>query len=172
MNKITKLSLNTIMVAMLAVGTVHADDDKEDGKAPLGCINTGYRFDLRTLHLMPGIDGEKQAMYFLYNNSNQTVNLFQMRNEESSRSTYMNHSVGSHQWAVLSTSEKEVKFVCTVPKAKSEYGEMVDCGENLKVCEFAKVRYGLNNRGNYWLVNSGTKKGAIREVVHYGIIPQ
>ena len=36
----------------------------------------------------------------------------------------------------------------------------------------ARVKYGLNNKGNYWLVGSNTSGGAVNEVLHYGIIPR
>jgi hypothetical protein len=168
---ITKIKLILILTLIfLGVGAVFAGEE-DDGKAPLGCRNSGYKFDLKTLQLFPGEIGDNQSMYFLYNNLTQPVNLFQMHSDDSSGNTYLNHAINSRQWAVLSTSEKQVKFICTVPDAKSPYGRVIDCAESLLVCEYTNVRYGLNNRGNYWLVNSNTKNGAIREVVHYGIIP-
>jgi hypothetical protein len=145
--------------------------EKEDNRPPIGCYDKGYQFELTTLQLMPGDHNDNQSMYFLFNELNQPVTLYQMRNEESSRSMYLNHSIGAHQWAVLSTNEKRVKFICTVPAKKSQYGQIVDCAKSLKVCEYTNVRYGLNNRGNYWLINSSTRGSAVSAVVHYGIIP-
>lgn len=143
----------------------------EEEKTPLGCYDAGYQFDLKTLKLYPWQSGEKQSMYFLFNKSNQKINLYQMRDNESSRSMFLNHAINAHQWAVLSTTERQVKFICTFPEGKSEYGKIIDCEENLRVCEYTNVRYGLNNRGNYWIVNSNTRGGAIAQVIHYGIIP-
>lgn len=120
---------------------------------------------------MPGYRDDNQSMYFLYNKANTAINLFQMRGEDSAHSAYLNHVIGARQWAVLSTNEKKVRFVCTVANSTSQYGDVIDCGQNIQVCEYTNVRYGLNNRGNYWLVNSNTKNSAINEVVHYGIIP-
>ena len=42
----------------------------------------------------------------------------------------------------------------------------------LKVCEYVRVKYGMNNSSNPWLVRSNASSGAIREVVQYGIIPR
>lgn len=160
-----------LILSVLAVSVGYAEEKDDNSRSPIGCRDVGYKFDLTTLQLLPGEKGETQSMYFIFNLSNQPVNLYQMLGEESSHSTYLNHAIGAQEWAVLSTNEKQIKFVCATPQAKSEYGKMVNCAETLRICEYTNVRYGLNNRGNYWLVNSSTRNGAVREVVNYGIIP-
>lgn len=145
--------------------------EKEDTRPPIGCRDSGYQFVLEALHLKPGSNGDNQSLYVMYNQLNQAVTLYQMHGEESTRSAYLNHVIGPHEWAVLSTGEKQVKFICSVPEKKSLYGQVVDCATSLKVCEYTNARYGLNNRGNFWLYNSSTKGGAASAVVHYGIIP-
>ncbi|MFC3909179.1 endopeptidase IV [Legionella dresdenensis] len=167
MKKIASLSI--LLCAFTAANAFAAE--KEDDRNPIGCRDVGYQFDLKTLQLLPHNAGAGQSMYFIYNSSPQTVTLYQMRGEDSSRSMYLNHAIGGKQWAVLSTSERKMKYICATPDSKSRYGKITDCSEMLRVCEYINVKYGLNNRGNYWLVNSNTKNGAIREVVHYGIIP-
>lgn len=172
----TNLSLGLLLIIM-SIGLAYAGiakeekKEKDDNRPPIGCYNAGYQFELQALHLNPGGNGQNQSMYFLFNTLSQPVNLFQMRDEESSRSLYLNHVIGPHEWGILSTNEKKVKFICTVPNKKSQYGQVVDCGQTLRVCEYTKVKYGLNNRGNYWLMNSSTRNGAVSAVVHYGIIP-
>ena len=94
-----------------------------------------------------------------------------MRRADSSRSLYMNHTIAPHQWAVLSTNELQLEFICAVSGSKSRYDRVVFCGQSTVVCQDTGVRYGLNNKGSYWLVNSNTKNGALRQVVYYGIIP-
>ncbi|KTD21529.1 enhanced entry protein EnhB [Legionella lansingensis] len=163
--------LSALCVGMGAGNAAKESKEVEDNRNPLGCYDTGFQFDLKTLHLLPGEAGPRQSMYFIFNTLDQKINLYQMRDEESSRTMYMNHSINARQWAVLSTTEKKVKFICTVPDGKEEYGKIVDCAESLRVCEYTNVRYGLNNRGNYWIVSSNTRSGALRAVVHYGIIP-
>ncbi|RMX22101.1 endopeptidase IV [Legionella jordanis] len=173
------LLLSALCVVMGAAEAKKSTADKDpqavkeadNMKNPIGCYDTGYQFDLKTLHLLPSMAGKRQSLYFIFNALNQPVNLYQMRDGESSRSLYLNHSINARQWAGLSTTEKKVKFICTVPEAKNPYGKIVDCAESLKVCEYTNVRYGLNNRGNFWIVNSNDKNGAIRDVVHYGVIP-
>lgn len=163
---------NSVFVSLLLIASGHlAAAEKEDNRNPAGCRDVGYSFELKTLHLMPTEAGATQSMYFFYNKLNQKVTLFQMRSEDSSRSMYLNHAINAGQWSVLSTSETKMKYICTIADNKSPYGTIVDCADSLQVCEYTNVKYGLNNRGNYWLVNSNTRGGALREVVRYGIIP-
>ncbi|KTC74281.1 enhanced entry protein EnhB [Legionella birminghamensis] len=165
----------TLLLASVLLASMQASYaekvEKEDNRNPLGCRDTGYLFELKTLKLLPEEAGAVQSMYFLFNKSNQKVSLYQMLNKESSRSMYLNHSIQNGQWAVLSTSEKQMKYICTIPQQGSRYGQIVDCADHLQVCEYTNVKFGLNNKGNYWLVNGNTRSGALRDVVRYGIIP-
>jgi hypothetical protein len=146
--------------------------EKEDNRFPLGCRAMGYQHDLMVLKLQPEVSGvERQTMYFLFNDSTKPLNLFQVRNSETVYDVFMNHSINPKQWAVLSLSEPQVKFICTINDPKTKYGKIVDCAQTLKVCEFNRVVFGLNNRGNFWIVKNNTRNGALRDVVRYGIIP-
>jgi hypothetical protein len=158
----------TAITPLYAVGKAEKDDNARN---PTGCIDTGYQFDLKILKLLPASVGNKQSLYFIFNHSNQAINLFQQRDHDSSRSMYLNHTIGPSQWGALATSESIIKYTCTVSKSKSSYGEVVDCSQNLRLCEFVNVKFGLNNAGNFWFVNSSSRNGAVRAVVHYGIIP-
>lgn len=148
------------------------NSDEENSRPPIGCRDMGYQFDLKTLRLSTS-DGleARQGLFVIYNHSNKNIGLFQMLGEESSRSMYLNHQISAGQWAVLSTSAKKMKYICTIAEGKNAYGKIVDCADHLMVCQYNNVRFGLNNQGNYWLVNSSTKNGAINAIVHYGIIP-
>jgi len=172
------LGLLSIATGMASAGTSAEqleDEFKDVTKSPLGCRDVGYQFNLSVLNILPEAEGDRQSLYFIFNRLNQPINLYQMLGSNSTRSTYLNHVIRPQQWAVLSTSEKEVKYICTIDKvtqSKSRYGKVVNCGESLKVCEYARVKFGLNNRGNYWVVNSNSRGGAVGEVVRYGIIPR
>ena len=173
----TKHRLNSscaafIFVLLMTTVGAHAAIDKSPGKSPLGCKDVGYTFKLKVLELLPAEAGEKQSLYFIYNALQQPISLYQMLKDESTRSMHLNHVIHGQQWAVLSTSEEKLKYICTVPDPKLTYGKIIDCAESLKVCEYARVKYGLNNKGNYWLVGSNTSGGAVNEVLHYGIIPR
>ena len=89
-----------------------------------------------------------------------------MLDEDSEYSTRMNHTIGPHQWAALATGESLVKFICTLGDGKASYGKIVDCAETIKVCEYVHVKFGLNNKGNFWIADGNTRNGAVNEVVH------
>jgi len=146
-------------------------EKKDTDKFPLGCTAVGYQQTLKVLTLLPGKEGALQSMYFIYNKLPQTVSLYQMHGSESLYSYWLNHSIRANSWAVLATGEKEVKFICTLGDGKASYGKILDCADAVKVCEYVNVKFGLNNKGNFWIVDSNTRNGAVSQVVHYGIIP-
>lgn len=170
----TALLLLSAQPALAAVKDKAVKEKKEDKdqRNPLGCRDMGYQFELKSLHLLPKVVGDIQSLYFIFNSLDQPVNLYQMRNDESSRSLYLNHAIRPKQWAVLSTSESEVKFICTIADKKQRYGQVVDCAQSVRVCEYINVKYGLNNRGNFWVVSSNTRDAAVKDVLRYGIIPR
>ena len=139
---------------------------------PLGCRDTGYKFNMSTLRILTSAPGDRQSLYFLMNRANQPIHLYQMLSDKSTSSTYLNHTIRAQEWAVLATSEPQVTYICTIDRQGSKYGKIVPCADNLKVCEYTRVRFGLNNRGNFWVVNSNSRGGAVGDVVRYGIIPQ
>ena len=151
-----------------------AINSDNDNRNPLGCRDVGYNFELNTLLLTPGESGSRQSLYFIFNKLTEPINLYQMRADEGMRTLYLNHSIQQQQWAVLATSEKTLRFLCTInlSAAKvSHYGRIVNCSDSIKICEYNNVIFGLNNRGNYWLNNSYSRNGAVNAVVHYGVIP-
>ena len=159
------------MVLGMLIGYTEAKSLNDETRNPIGCYDVGYQFELKTLSLFPGKAGAQQTMYFLLNTSPQRVILYQMLTDESAKSVYLNHMINPNQWAVLATSGKQIRFICATPDPKRRYGKIVDCASTIRVCEYTHVRYGLNNRGNYWIVKSNTRGGAINEVIQYGIIP-
>lgn len=166
--------LHATLGALLVFGAdaALAGKKNDDSRSPLGCKDVGYAYDLNVLKVLPGSVGDSQSLYFIYNKNKNAVNLYQMRqHSESSQSVYLNHTIPAGRWAVLSTSER-MQYICTVKDGKTIHGRVVDCAENLKVCEYARVKYGMNNRGNYWLANGNTRGGAVRQVIYYGIIPR
>ncbi|MDP3560542.1 MAG: endopeptidase IV [Legionellaceae bacterium] len=144
---------------------------KDDNRNPTGCQDSGYSYDLKTIKLLPVHEGAKHSMYFFFNQSNTQIELHQMRHQESSRSLFLNHALNPQLWSVLATNEPEIQFICTKPEKGYRYGKPVDCSEVVRVCEFTHVKFGLNNRGNYWMVDNNSRNGALHAVVTYGIIP-
>ncbi len=172
LTKLLCCAFSTAVMLSVASAT-YAKKEKIDPeiRSPLGCLDVGYGFDLNVLQIKPRSEGDDQSLYFMYNKTNKSINLYQMRQSESSQSVYLNHVISPGRWAVLSSSEP-MKYICTVHDGKTSHGRIVDCANSLKVCEYARVKYGMNNRGNYWLVGSTSRNGAVRSVVYYGIIPR
>lgn len=165
------ISFFTMTLALVFVMN-QAVAKENDFKPPLGCRDAGYKFDLRLLKVLPGEDGQRHSLYFVYNMLDKPINLYQMRPNDGTGSLYLNHTIRGGQWGVLSTCEKEIKYICTVDDDQSSHGKIVDCAQGLRICEYANVAFGLNTRGNHWLVSSSSKNSAVRQVVHYGIIPR
>ena len=186
MNKLTQRGLTSVsllLISILLVTSAQAASHKRDtptidqeaikdgNRFPTGCTPVGYQESLKILTLFPGKESALQSMYFFFNKLPETVSLYQMRDNSSVYSTRFNHSIKGNQWAVLATGEPLVKFICTLGDGKSAYGKIVDCADTIKVCEYVHVRFGLNNKGNFWVVDSNSRNGAVSDVVHYGIIP-
>lgn len=173
--RLIKTTAFILLLSLSVIASAFAKKDEPESRSPLGCKDLGYAFDLNVLKIMPesaGEDeGDDQSLYFIFNKSQHSINLYQMRQSESSQSVYLNSVVRPGRWSVLSSSEP-MKYICTVHDGKSSHGRIVDCAENLKVCEYARVKYGMNNRGNYWLINSTSRGSAVRAVIYYGIIPR
>lgn len=144
---------------------------RDELRFPIGCRPVGYKQHLKILTLYPGKEGALQTMYFFLNTMSQTVSLYQMRDKDSELSTRYNHTIKPNSWAVLATGEPLVNYICSLGDGKSGYGTILDCADSIKVCEYVHVKFGLNNKGNFWIVDSNTRNGAVHEVVHYGIIP-
>lgn len=166
------LRLVTSLTLSLLIATSAIAGVDDPSKSPLGCRDQGYEFTLDVLKILPQAEGDRQSLYFIFNRLNSPISFYQMLNENSTRSLYLNHVIKPQQWAVLATSEKELNYICAVNGAASKYGKIVNCSESVKVCEYARVKFGLNNKGNYWFVNSNTRGGAVSDVTHYGIIPR
>lgn len=183
MNSIMKRSfaaLALLLTSALLSSSLQAaqvDDDsqyggsKDETRYPIGCRDVGYKEHLKTIALFPGKEGALQSMFFFYNKLPEAVSLYQMRDKNSEYSTRYNHTIRGNSWAVLATGEPLVKFICARGDGKDSYGTIIDCAESIKICEYVNVKFGLNNKGNFWIVESNTRNGAVSEVVHYGIIP-
>ncbi len=169
MNKSMRISFAIII---LSLGHFAMAANKDESKSPLGCRDQGYRFNLNVLRMEPEAPGERQSLYFVFNKLNRPINLYQMLDDDSSRSLPLNHAINPQQWSVLATSEKELKFICAVDAAGVKKGNIINCSDSVKVCEYARVKFGLNNRGNFWFLGSSSSGIAVRDVLHYGIIPR
>ncbi|MCX7115318.1 MAG: endopeptidase IV [Gammaproteobacteria bacterium] len=163
------ISLLLILMGTLPTHVLLAKENEDN--FPTECKTAGYHFKMKTVELAPDQSTQKQAMYFFHNTGSEDLQLYQMRGKDSSRSLYLNHTIHPNQWAVLATSEKVTRYICTHPAPKLTQGKIVDCADSVKICQFTHVRFGMNNKGNYWIVDNTDKNSALRGIVHYGIIP-
>ena len=158
-----------LMFLSLALFSYSLYAEESEIANPIGCVDADYKYRLKTLNLLP--EANTQTMYFFYNLRTEPITLYQMLGEESTRSMFINHTIEPNKWAVLAVSEQNMRFICTIPNNEDDFGNVVDCRDSVKVCHDKDVRFGLNNKGNFWLVGSNSKNGALRQVVYYGIIP-
>ena len=163
------VSLLSVYVGFVAVAKTVTPDVAQN---PLGCKDLGYKFVFNTLTILPESVGERQSLYFVFNKLNKPVKLYHMTHNNSELRTSLDHTINPSQWAVLATSEQELKYICTVDNTASQHGHVINCRDSLKLCEYTKVKFGMNNRGNFWMPGSNTRGGAVGDVVRYGIIPQ
>lgn len=147
----------------------NADDEE---KSPLGCRDLGYEYNLHVIHLTPLAAGESQSLYLFFNRLSKPVNLYQMMGDNSTISMSLNHTIQPRQWSVLSAGEKNFNYICTLNDSTSRYGKVLDCADSVKVCQYARVKYGMNNRGNFWMVGSTSRNAAVNGITHYGVIPR
>jgi len=170
--------MKTVWILLVTCGLLgnawaeEVEKPEEMARNPLGCRNVGYQYQLNTVQILPHQEGEPQSLYFFYNSTLQPLKLYQMSGDRAMFTTSLSHTIPPRQWAALATGVKDLKFLCAVNPSDNHLGKIVSCRETLKVCEFSKTRFGLNNKGNYWVSPGNTRGGAVAEVVYYGIIPQ
>lgn len=172
MNKLTSSGFAICLMMAPLANSATFMKVHDESKSPLGCRDQGYQFKLNVLDVTPSAPGDRQSLYFIFNRSNRPVSLSQMLADNSSRSVPLNHVINPQQWSVLATNQKDLKYICAVDATASRRGKIVNCSETVKVCEYARVKFGLNNRGNYWFLNSSSSRAAVNDVLHYGIIPR
>ena len=170
MNKYSKLAIEIlVLLLILGMSPVFSAMERED-KYPLGCRDLGYQFTLKTLDLVPPEPEGTPSLYFIFNQTAKPLLLSQMRAQNDTDAMSINHVIPPQKWAVLAMDHQHVKYACSAVDGKTTYGQIVDCSQALKVCDFARVKYGMNNRGNFWMVAGNSKNGALREVTVYGVI--
>lgn len=157
--------IRIIVLVCCLILQAHAD---EESQRPRACKNVGYHFFMSTLELQPRAEGDKESLYFFYNQNDEPITLRHLLGSKAYTQTFLNHTLEPKQWAALILGEKKVRFVCV----QGAENRLISCPENLTVCEFAKTRFGINNRGHFWLVNAASKEQAIRQVERYGIVPE
>ena len=168
------LKVKHIMIySLLATGIVVSTQVLSKAKAlryPVRCEQSGYQFRYYTLMLIPTTQQRTRAVYFIYNKSNRPVTLLQSRSGDDVYVMHINNTIKPKQWGTFATSEKEIKFICTKDNKRGLHNKVIDCSKVLKACEYPSVKFGDNNRGNYWVVESNSRRGALRATNYNGIL--
>lgn len=137
---------------------------------PTGCQTIGYQFVHGLLTLTPVTEEHPQAVFFIHNASNKDVKLLQVRDGKEPYTMYNNISISPNQWAVYATDEQLTKFICLNNSKEITAGAILDCKDLLKICEFPKVVFSLNNRGNYWATTNRPMNEAVRAIIRQGVL--
>lgn len=138
--------------------------DKPKKQFPHGCKSMGYSIKHNILVLEPTKKAHPQALYFMKNIGKNTVSLKQVSKASSMYVLTMNNTIKPGRWAALAMDSSQLNYLCMV-KSK-----IVDCKKYLKICEYKKFKFALNNRGNYWVTTNRDMKGATRSVIRNGTL--
>lgn len=156
-----------VSCCVLATPSVHA---KPDLSLPKGCYQQGFVFEDNTLTLLPPKAGNTDSVYFIYNHSPTTLNLYELQQAKNHLGINANNKIAPYEWGVYSSDQTKVRFACTIPDKTYAHGKLVDCQQKLNVCEYTHVKYGVNNRGNYWMARSASKNAAIKRAIYIGVL--
>lgn len=137
---------------------------------PNGCTSDGFSFSHYTLNLHLDAAGQTHSIYFMYNKSNHTVRLYQMRNDSDGYVMNLNNEIHPFEWGVFAINDHDTKFICTRYDRDYNYGKIIDCEDVFRICEYPNVKFAANNYGNYWAVQSKSRSSAIRSVVRQGVL--
>lgn len=162
--------LTTILTILGILTPTLAEAKLKPLELPRGCHKEGFTYHHNVLTLLPAKAGNHDSVYFIYNKSPNTISLYQLKSVDEHKGLNINNKIRAKQWGVYSSDEDQVRFACSIPSAKYDHGKLIDCGKVLDVCEYTHVKYGLNNRGNYWMARSSSKNGAVRRAMHIGIL--
>lgn len=138
---------------------------------PTGCKLVGYGFSNGVLVLTPyhkNIE-QKQVVYFIQNTSKQEILFSDLRDPSAPYIMHHNNTLKPDQWAVFA-ADKITKFICSNNNKTPNLQSIVDCENTVKVCEYANVKFALNNRGNYWATTNLSMSGAVTEIIQQGVL--
>ncbi len=165
------LVLLTMTLALAINISFAAKKEKKDVKPyPTGCQVSGFEFKHGALLLKADTKETPQAIFFIHNISKYNIKFHQSRTGNEPYVIHSNQKLKVNQWAAYATDKKITKFVCTSYDNKKTNGKVLDCEKALKICQYPKVEFAVNNRGNYWATTNRTKNSAVRAVIRQGTL--
>jgi hypothetical protein len=143
---------------------------KKEMRFPVGCKQSGYKFDLYNVIFTPSTKKYSQTIYFIKNISNKAVHLLQASDGNDPYILHIDGKIASHRWSVLSVSEHRIKFICTNYNKRKNDRQVINCQNVLRICEFSRSRFGTNHRGTYWLTLSKSRRSAVNITRFHGVL--
>lgn len=143
---------------------------QEETKFPIGCVHSGYKFDLYNIILTPSTKEYPQTIYFIRNKSNQEIYMLQAHNGHDSYVIHVDGSIRPLRWSVLAVSEPKLKYICASYDKRKQEHRVLNCKNVLELCEFPRARFGTNHRGTYWLTLNQSRTGAVRVARYHGVL--
>lgn len=167
-----KLIIITITLFSLVIGLANAAKAKKRPSKPYptGCETVGFSYEHGALLLASNTKATPQSMYFIHNVSKRSIEFHQARDGSHPYIMHSHTTLRPNQWAAYATDQTETKFICTTASKKKYQGRVLDCKKLLKICQYPKVKFALNNRGNYWATTNKTKNSAVRTVIRQGTL--
>ena len=162
----------TITILVLTVGFANAAKAKKeiDKPYPTGCEAVGFSYKYGVLLLKSNTESTPQSIFFLHNISKKAIEFYQVRDGSHPYIMHSHNTLGPDQWAAYATDQSETKFICTTASKTKYQGGILDCEKSLKICQYPKVKFALNNRGNYWATTNQTKNSAVKTVIRQGTL--
>ena len=134
---------------------------------PNGCRQLGFQFEGRLLTLVPAREElpNPQTLYFLHNTSGRSIHIKAEKSTDQPFTPSYENYIGVNRWAAFAMDLKTVAFTCNTGR-----GEVINCGDTLELCQYNNVKFSDSNGGNYWVVKSLPRYGAIHKAINIGIL--
>lgn len=135
-----------------------------------GCHQFGHEYIGGRLVFTPVKTEEyDQTIFFIHNIYSDTIQLKYHRTEKTALHPLWQAKVNYNRWAVFATDQQGLIFSCYDDYGSGE-GQRIDCGSAIEVCQFPRAKFGEHNKGNYWVTNNQSKKGARNAAIRKGVL--
>jgi len=166
MKKIIQLALTLSLIAI----TANATAASKEQRFPHECTAQGYQLTPYSVTFTPTAKYHPQALYFVKNISNKNVNLLQTRTGDEDYVNYLQNTIKPNLWSSLALDEPETTFICTTTNNRTGKPFAIDCSKVLDICEFTRVRFGENHRGNYWISHNKSMRATFNSTKWHGVL--
>ena len=135
-----------------------------ESQFPLGCKISGFGFKDGKLVLKQETAQATQTVYFIHNMAEHAVHLHYIKDPHAFMSPSWSTDISGDNWSAFAPDKDGVTFRCKSNDSK------IDCQEKLEVCQFAKAKFALSNKGDYWVASNKTQDAVVHAAVQKGIL--